>query len=192
MERTETCIKTRSGRWFDILNPRPESVFFDDIAYALSNICRFTGHTSPFYSVGEHAYNMSYLVGDDPYVCMAALHHDDSEAITNDISAPMKRAFTRLGFDFKNLIERPIQLCIERALFPYIFTENERIAVKKVDIAIRFNESHIVMQSPQQPEHELPVIIKPIGSRSMTRRLFTRRHEELSLRISQLEKRRVS
>jgi hypothetical protein len=57
-ERNETnWIQTASGIKFYPLAPHPEDVTIEDIAHALSKMCRFNGHnghTSAFYSVAQH------------------------------------------------------------------------------------------------------------------------------------------
>lgn len=83
-----TWILTHSGVKFDLINPRPEDVNIEDIAWALSNICRFAGHTSRFYSVAEHSVYMSRVVPPD--MANYALFHDAAEAYTGDIIRPMK------------------------------------------------------------------------------------------------------
>lgn len=55
-------IETYTGRKFYLLHPRPEDVDITDIAHALSNQCRYTGHTRMFYSIAEHSYHVSYHV----------------------------------------------------------------------------------------------------------------------------------
>ena len=47
----EPYIETARGKKFRFLDPRPEDIDIIDIAHALSNICRFTGHTKRFYCV---------------------------------------------------------------------------------------------------------------------------------------------
>lgn len=90
-ERTEdTYIRTFSGKQFWPLNPRPNEVCLIDIAHALANICRWTGHTRQFYSVAEHCVLMSHWLesmGEDP---RPALLHDASEAYLSDIARPVK------------------------------------------------------------------------------------------------------
>ena len=51
---TEARIRTYTGRYFDILNPQAKDVSIIDIAHALSQLCRFTGHTEFFHSVAQH------------------------------------------------------------------------------------------------------------------------------------------
>lgn len=84
-----------------------ELVFADDewivlpvdlIARALSNICRFTGHASRYYSVAEHSLHISYLVPQE--LALAALLHDASEAYVGDMSTALKRF---MGISFKDV-----------------------------------------------------------------------------------------
>ncbi len=48
-------MQTATGRQFWPMDPRPHEVFIEDIAHALSMICRFGGHCRRFYSVAEHS-----------------------------------------------------------------------------------------------------------------------------------------
>lgn len=55
-------IILRSGNYFDLQDPSASRFEVSDIAHALSNICRFTGHTQRFYSVAEHSVICSHMV----------------------------------------------------------------------------------------------------------------------------------
>ena len=81
-------IQTYTGRKFDFLNPTVDSVCIEDIAHALSNICRYTGHTKEFYSVAQHSVLAVDNVPDED--AFAALLHDATEAYLTDISKPLK------------------------------------------------------------------------------------------------------
>lgn len=83
------AIETASGREFDFTDPRPESINIEDIAHALSNLCRYTGHVREFYSVAQHSILVSRLVPPD--VAMYGLLHDASEAYLGDVSSPLKQ-----------------------------------------------------------------------------------------------------
>lgn len=86
-------ILTASGRRFWPLDPRPEEVALEDIALALSHLCRWTGHTKWHYSVAQHAVMVAVLVERfSPQLALAALHHDDAEAYIGDWSRPVKQA----------------------------------------------------------------------------------------------------
>jgi 5'-deoxynucleotidase YfbR-like HD superfamily hydrolase len=81
-------IRTYSGIMFDPLNPKPEDIRIQDIAWALSNICRFNGHTSLNYSVAEHSLAVSSTI--EKGFELAGLLHDASEAYLGDIASPLK------------------------------------------------------------------------------------------------------
>lgn len=79
-----------SGSLFDYNRPHESDVQIEDIAAALSKVCRFAGHVHQFYSVAQHAVNASYIV--PPEHAFTALMHDTAEAFTNDIPTPLKIA----------------------------------------------------------------------------------------------------
>lgn len=93
-------ITLLSGTMFDYHDPSASIVQLDDIAGALSKVCRFSGHINRFYSVAQHAVNVSRIVqGGWEFT---ALMHDTAEAFTNDITTPLKAAVPA----FKQLEER--------------------------------------------------------------------------------------
>ncbi len=83
-----TWINTLSGQHFRFIDTDPATINIEDIAAALSNICRFTGHLQDFYSVAQHSVHVSYLVPHE--YALEALLHDAAEAYCNDISTPIK------------------------------------------------------------------------------------------------------
>nr|WP_318380469.1 HD family hydrolase [uncultured Enterobacter sp.]DAL63537.1 MAG TPA_asm: putative hydrolases of HD superfamily [Caudoviricetes sp.] len=82
-------IQTLSGKHFDYLNAQTDDVDIEDIATALSNICRFAGHLPEFYSVAQHSVLCSQIVPTE--YAFEALLHDAAEAYCLDIPAPLKR-----------------------------------------------------------------------------------------------------
>ncbi len=101
-DRVGGWICTSRGVAFHPLDPRPEDVHVEDIAHALGNQCRFSGHVSDFYSVGEHSWRVSFLVeamffarpetsvGEVARAALVGLLHDASEAYMVDLPRPLK------------------------------------------------------------------------------------------------------
>lgn len=44
-------VETYTGQYLDVQNPDPDKINLEDIAHALSNICRYGGHCKKFYCV---------------------------------------------------------------------------------------------------------------------------------------------
>lgn len=87
---TTLWIQTSTGRRFYPGDPRAADVDIVDIAHALSQICRFNGHSRLFYSVAEHCVNVCEEV-QDPKLKLHALLHDAHEAYIGDVTSPVKR-----------------------------------------------------------------------------------------------------
>jgi len=86
--RVGDWMQTRGGRQFWPLDPHPEEIHIDDIAAALSKLCRYGGHCLRFYSVAEHCVHVANAAPRD--VALAALLHDASEAYLSDVIRPIK------------------------------------------------------------------------------------------------------
>lgn len=91
-------IYTYTGRKFWPLAPKYGDVDPADVAHALSLKCRFTGHCSRFYSVGEHSLRVASVVeqmveGEGPVkrtIVAYALLHDAAEAYLPDVARSVK------------------------------------------------------------------------------------------------------
>jgi len=85
-------IQTFTGKAFYPFDPRPEDICIQDIAHALSNLCRWGGHCSRFYSVAEHSVYVSREVAKhcDAHSALAGLLHDATEAYLVDLPRPIK------------------------------------------------------------------------------------------------------
>lgn len=88
MSVTDPYILVGNGAKFVFSRPHEFDYDIKQIAGALSRLCRFTGHTSEFYSVAQHSVFCSHIVS--PEFALEALLHDGSEAFIADLSSPLK------------------------------------------------------------------------------------------------------
>ena len=96
-------IATYSGIKFWPLDPRVEEINIEDIAHALSNVCRFGGHVKEFYSVAQHSVYCSYYV--EAKNALAGLLHDAAESYLADICRPIKKFINNFQEIEDNLME---------------------------------------------------------------------------------------
>ena len=118
-------ILLRSGNYFDLQDPSASRFEVTDIAHALSNICRFTGHTKQFYSVAEHSVLCSYLVPHEDR--RVALMHDAAEAIIGDVSSPLKSLLP----DYKSVEHRVEQAVWSRLGLPPTLPPSVKVADRR-------------------------------------------------------------
>lgn len=97
-------VGTLSGRRMDLVRPDPAQISLDDIAHALGNQCRYTGHVRHHYSVAEHCIHVADLV--PPHLRLAALLHDAQEAYIADMSTPMK---AEIGQGYRDIEDRIVR-----------------------------------------------------------------------------------
>lgn len=88
---------TASGLAVNPINPTVDMIHLEDIATALSNNCRWSGHTPEPYSIAQHSIMvmavLEIVLGKSCTNEMRrqALLHDASEAYMCDIPAPLKQ-----------------------------------------------------------------------------------------------------
>jgi uncharacterized protein len=133
MSRRGGWITTYSGLKMYPLDPRPEEICIEDIAHALSNICRFTGHCREFYSVGNHSFSVSMKVSIKN--ALWGLLHDASEAYLYDISRPVKASAAFAGY---RKIESRLQSVIVKKYGLSVVMPEE---VKKMDDILLVTEA---------------------------------------------------
>jgi uncharacterized protein len=84
-------IQSASGKQVTPLHIEADQVCIEDIAHALAQKNRFTGHAKFPYSVAQHSVLVSRLV--PAAFALPALLHDAAEAYLPDLAAPIKRKF---------------------------------------------------------------------------------------------------
>lgn len=160
MNRIGNYIQTASGKLFYPLDPRAEEVCIYDIAHALSQCARWTGHTREFYSVAQHACVVASLVAyTAPHLALAALHHDSAEAYLADICSPTKQ-FLWLRYEnhagveqmesFSSVEDR-VEHAILKALSIETPDQDGRAAIKTADrAALRWEAENLMSPFPNE------------------------------------------
>lgn len=146
-------ILTYSGSKFDFIEPHNNEFRIEDIAHALSHVCRFAGHTREFYSVAQHSVLASRIVTDGPQAQMAALMHDASEAYIGDITRPLKQLLP----EYK-VIEKRIEIALFNHFgIAYPLPES----VKHADMVMLATEKRDLMP-PADDEWKLITGVQPM------------------------------
>ena len=147
--RSPTVIPTYSGLDFDVLAPRVEDLRLVDVVHALSHLCRFTGHTRVFWSVGAHVLFVADLVRDrldgGPQAQFAALMHETSEAYLCDLPTPLKYG-TTIGQTYREIEERLMAVAAEAFGLPLNFHRDP--IIKRADELAVAIEAIYLMNNP--------------------------------------------
>lgn len=131
-------MQTVSGRQFWPLDPRPEEVYIEDIAHALSQLCRYGGQCKRFYSVAEHCVHVANAAPAN--LKLGALMHDASEAYLCDVIRPIKSYLTNYL-----AIEADLEKCIAQN---FNLDWPAHPIIKKLDTGILADERDQAMASP--------------------------------------------
>jgi 5'-deoxynucleotidase YfbR-like HD superfamily hydrolase len=141
-------LETVSGKKVNVTNPDPSTIDITDIAWALSRMPRFSGHSIPYvpYSVAQHCIQvMKELAPHGPEIQMYGLLHDAAEAYINDLPSPVKH-IPEIHAVIKKL-EDLLMLTIYKALELRPPTEEEEATVKVADKVQQAVEAHNFMYS---------------------------------------------
>lgn len=148
LNESDAWIQTYRGHKFYPQYPDKSVIDILDIAHALSNQCRFTGHTSQHYSVAQHCLLVSYLC--KPENALQGLLHDASEAYLTDIATPIKRLPELVGY-------RELEKGVQRAIFKHFgVPEVETDDVKQADRLVLGIEAQTFL-TELHPDWKMPV-----------------------------------
>ncbi|KQS84335.1 hypothetical protein [Rhizobium sp. Leaf383] len=84
-----STILINTGRRVDPFNLMDYSFTAEELLKPLAKLCRYTGHTSRFYSVAEHTVHLINAV--PMHLKRAVALHDLNEGLTNDLPRPFKQ-----------------------------------------------------------------------------------------------------
>lgn len=168
-------ILLHSGEYFDFENVEAASFNIVDIAHALSNICRYTGHCKSFYSVAQHSVLVSLVVPKED--ALAGLLHDAAEAFVSDMAKPLKMIMPEY---------QAMEQKIESALFrKFGLPETLPDSVMKADRILLRTEQRDLMNADNhiwkytEGEKPLEAVITPMLP-SHAKRDFLMRYEEIT------------
>jgi 5'-deoxynucleotidase YfbR-like HD superfamily hydrolase len=173
-------IQTYTGKAFIFSEPEKHEYCIEDIAHALSQLCRFNGHTLKFYSVAQHSVIVSRLVESSVGVgdlrVIQAILHDATEAYVGDMVSPLKRSMAA----YRDLEDRVWVGIAKRFGVPQLMAP----AVKEADlIALATEKRDLMGQEPRGWDLGcLPsdVAIKPISAKKAEKLFLNRYHELMS------------
>lgn len=144
-------LETVSGKVIDPENINEDDIDIHDIAWSLSRISRFSGHTTTEipYNVAQHCVFVATLMMEaelEDYMVLYGLLHDAAEAYIGDIPSPVKKILS-----LKAVID-PIENALLSAVYKkYVgyneITESEMEKVKYYDKKAQFIEAHAFMSS---------------------------------------------
>lgn len=134
---------TFSGLYINPVNPNPEKIKIEDIAHALSQLCRFGGHTNQFYSVAQHCCHVHDFMRDH-FDCsenqkLAGLLHDAAEAYLVDLPRPVKGQIPQ----YKEIEYNLMQVIFRK--FGVTESEDTHVLVKQADDAVLRSEAESFM-----------------------------------------------
>jgi uncharacterized protein len=123
-------ILTYSGRYVEPLDLKVEDVALEDIAHALSNQCRYSGHTRRFYSVAEHSCRVADLLAQryGSSTALAGLLHDASEAYLIDLPTPLKQS-RAIGLEYQRAERAAMKVVADRFDLPHEFEKWPEVKV---------------------------------------------------------------
>lgn len=141
---------TYSGQMLKPLEIQAKDISLEDIAHALSLLCRGGGHLKYFYSVGQHCINCAKEAqarGWSTRVVLGCLIHDAGEAYISDIIRPVKK-------HLPNYME--IEDKILSAVYEHFglgnLTEQEYSQIRQIDNEILENEIPVLMSTSDETE----------------------------------------
>ncbi len=91
--RRAVLLSTATGGVIDLLNPDPNSIMLDDIAWALAHEGRWANQCRPWYSVAQHSIRVAARLcgrAGNKRLAAAGLLHDGLEFLLRDMGSPFK------------------------------------------------------------------------------------------------------
>lgn len=150
-------ITTYTRKHFDPVNPDLTLICIEDIAHALSMICRGNGQVSSFWSVGQHCILCAGEAAERGYsdrLVLAALLHDASECYMSDVPGPLKQNMKEYKEQENHLLDVIYTKFLGTAL-----SEEEEKLIKEIDAALLWYDLKYLLdeESGEKPELHVKV-----------------------------------
>ena len=154
-------ITTYTGKHIDPVHPISDLICIEDIAHALSLICRGNGQVKTFFSVGQHCINCAREAlarGYSNRIAFACLLHDASECYLSDVPRPFKKTLT----GYKEQEENLLKLIYQKYLGNLLTSEEEKKLIEIDDDMLWFDLTYLLneKQTKQQPEVRITIDYK--------------------------------
>ena len=152
------CITTYTGKHFDPTHPDEELICIEDIAHALSLLCRGNGHVRTFFSVGQHCIlcaKEAEARGYSGRLILASLLHDASECYLSDVPRPFKKTLSGYKEKEKNLLD----LIYQKYLGSSLNAKEEQLLKEIDDDMLWFDLTHLLNEPQEREAPEIHITI---------------------------------
>ena len=143
-------ITTYTGKHIDPVHPISDLICIEDIAHALSLICRGNGQVKTFFSVGQHCINCAREAlarGYSSRIAFACLLHDASECYMSDVPSPFKNELPEY-----QIWEEQLLCMIYKKFLGSGLTKEEQTRLDEIDHALLWYDLEILLGEKQQTE----------------------------------------
>lgn len=143
-------ITTYTGKHFYPANPDAELVLIEDIAHALSLLCRGNGQVKTFWSVGQHCIccaKEAQARGLSNRIALACLLHDAGECYMSDVPRPLKADMP----EYQKREDALLEMIYTKFLISPL-TDEEKRQVQEIDDAMLWYDLENLLDEPQLGE----------------------------------------
>lgn len=150
------CITTYTGKHFDPLHPQAELICIEDIAHALSLICRGNGHVKTFFSVGQHCIfcaREALARNASKRLALAALLHDSSECYMSDVPRPFKKSL----HDYQKQEDKLLDIIYTKYLGSVLSEEEEQQLHFIDNDLLWYDMKYLLNEPPAEPQPPLHI-----------------------------------
>ena len=150
-------ISTYTGIRFYPSQPDAEGICIEDIAHALSLLCRGNGHVSKYWSVAQHSLICAREAAARELpdrIVLACLLHDAGECYLSDVPRPFKSELP----GYRELEDKLLRLIYTRFLGSPLAEEEEQVVREIDDGALYYDLKELIHNEQSETEPRFHVI----------------------------------